>query len=191
VRILPVVMTWRRVEIIDDETGVAVRAKAMVPRSNYARLAERQYHDGEDYPMAPLEPRSRASHNAYFAELNEKFDSMPENLAEVGRRLNLKTIPPGGFVDSEHFRAWALCETGHCDVGEFDFDDKQGAENLARFYRKKTIYAQIVRRGFHVTIKEPFSQSASAMSKEPFEKSKRDVLDLVSAMIGIKEARRA
>lgn len=189
-RILPVVMTWRKVEIIDDETGVAVRVKAMVPRSNYANLANRQFVDQEDYPMAPLEPRSRASHNAYFAELNEKYDSMPEDLAEVGRRLNLKTIPQGGFVDSEHFRAWALCETGHCDTIDSSFDSKEEAQKLARYYRKKTLYAQVLVRGSHVTIKEPFSQSAAAMSKEPFETSKRDVLDLLSAMIGIKEARR-
>lgn len=189
-RILTVVMRWRPVEIVDSETGVAVRVMAMVPLSNYANLANRQFHGGEDYPMAPLEPRSRASHNAYFAELNEKYDSMPENLAEVGRRLNLKTIPQGGFVDSEHFRAWALCETGHCDTIDSSFDSKEEAQKLARYYRKKTLYAQVLVRGSHVTIKEPFSQSAAAMSKEPFEKSKRDVLDLLSAMIGIKEARR-
>lgn len=189
-RILPVVMTWRRVEIVDDD-GVAVRRMAMVPLNNYAQLAGRQYHESEDYPLVPLEPRSRASHSQFFAELNEKFDSMPENLAEVGRRLGIKTIPPGGFVDSEHWRRWALCETGHCEVFEFDFETKEEAGKMARFYRKQDGYSQIIVRGGHVTIKVPFSQSAAAMSKEPFEKSKRDVLDLLSAMIGIKEARRA
>jgi hypothetical protein len=192
-----VTFIWREVEIVDSD-GVAERRMAMVPQTAaYARLAAKQYHVDEDYPLVPLEARSLASHNAYFAELNKGFDSLPEDLTAVAQRLNIKTIPPDGFVDSEHFRAWALCETGHCDVTEFDFDSVKDARVVAKFYRARNTYCQILVRGAHVTIKEAKSQSAAAMSKEPFEASKRAVLDLLETMLDVakgtlkKEARRA
>ena len=112
---------------------------------------------------------------------------MPEGslLAAVAERLGIKTLPPNGFTDSEHFRAWALCETGFCEVLEFDFDSPKDAQTVAKLYRRKDTYAQILMRGAHITIKEPKSQSAANMSKEPFEQSKRAVLDLLEAMLGV------
>lgn len=184
-RILPVVMRWQGVEIIDDETGLAVRRMAMVPLARYDNLAKRQYHPDEDYPLVPLEPRSRASHSQYFAELNEIFENLPEDLQPIAARLGIKTIPPGGFIDNEHFRKWALAEVGYCEITEFDFDKATDARMVALKWRKKDPYAQIIVRGSHVTIKEAVSQSAAAMSKEPFEDSKRKVLDLGQAMIGV------
>ena len=181
---MPKGFLYAEFEVIDPTDGTAERRYAWVPHKRYDNLARSQFDDGEEHPLVPLEPRSRASHSAYFAELNEAFDSLPENLNEIAKQLGIKTLPPGGFIDSEHFRKWALCETGHCEVTEFDFDSNRDAMNVARWHRKKDIYCQILVRGAHVTIKEAFSQSAAAMSKEPFEKSKSDVLDLLSAFTG-------
>jgi hypothetical protein len=185
-RILPIVCIWKQVEVVDDD-GVAERRMAMVPLPRYSNLAGRQYHADEEYPLVPLEPRSRASHSQYFAALNDGFESLPEgqHLAAVAKRLDIKTIPPGGFVDSEHFRKWALCEVNWCDVLEFDFDSVKDATAVAKLYRRKDTYAQILVRGAHVTIKEAKSQSAAAMAKQPFEESKKAVLDLLETMIGV------
>ena len=114
------------------------------------------------------------------------FSNLPEDLVALADRLGTKTIPPHGWVDTEHLRKWCLCETNWCDVYEFDFDTKAEAMRLAKFYRDKDDYAQINVRGTHVTIKTAKSQSAQAMSKEPFEASKRDVLDLIEVMVGVK-----
>jgi hypothetical protein len=157
----------------------------MVPLPRYANLAAKQYHVDETYPLVPLEPRSRASHGQYFAALNEGFNNLPEDLAEVSKRLAIKTIPPGGFIDAEHFRKWALCHVGICDVLEFDFDSVKDARAVAKLYRQKDSYALITVRTAHVTIKEAKSQSAAAMSKEPFEASKRAVLDLLETMLDV------
>lgn len=184
-RILPIVCTFQQVDVIAPGTGETERRYAWVPLKRYDNLARSQFDEGEEHPLVPLEPRSRASHNAFFAELNQSFDSLPENLNEIAKQLGIKTLPPGGFIDSEHFRKWALCETGHCEISEFDFETPEEAMRLARFYRKRDVYAQILIRKTHVTIKEAFSQSAAAMSKEPFEKSKHDVLDLLSSFTGV------
>ncbi len=185
-RILPIICIWREVDIVDDD-GVVSRQMAMVPLMRYALLARRQYRTSEEYPLVPLEPRSRASHNAFFAELNEGFDNLPEGkrLHAIAAELGITTVPPGGFINSEHFRAWALCERGWCETMEFNFDDVKDARMVATKFRKRDAYCQILVKGGHITLKEPVSQSAAAMSKDPFLKSKNDVLDLLTAFLGI------
>jgi hypothetical protein len=183
-RILPIVCIWTKVDVAAGD-GEVRRRFAWLPLPRYAILAAKQNHEGEEYPLVPLEARSRASHSQYFAALNDGFDNLPEDLTAVASRLDLKTIPLGGFVDSEHYRKWALCQTGHCDVMEFDFDSVNDARTIAKLYRRKDTYAQIMVRGAHVTIKEAKSQSAAAMAKAPFEASKRDVLNLLETMVGV------
>lgn len=184
-RILPIVCRWEKVDVVDPETGETERRHAFVPLKRYHNLAMRQFDEGEEHPIVPLEPRSRASHNAYFAELATIFDNMPEDLRPVAEALGIKTFPPGGFVDAEHFRKWALSEVGYCEITEFDLANLKAATVLATTWRKRDPYAQIIVRNTHVTIKEPVSQSAATMSKEPFEDSKRKVLDLGQAIIGV------
>ena len=184
-RILPCVFRWQLVDVVDED-GEVHRRKAMVPLPCYDNLAARQYRDGEEHPMVILEPRSRASHSQYFASISDAFDNLPEDLAGIAAQLGIKTMSPGGFTDPEHLRKWALCETGWCEIAEFDFDAKEEATRLAKFYRRQDSFASItVRGGTHVTIKTPVSQSAAAMDKEAFEKSKRDVLDLLASIIGV------
>lgn len=183
-RMVPVIFTWRNVEVTDAD-GVATKTRAMVPLARFGNIVAQQFHEGEEYPLVVLEARSRGSHNQYFAALADGFTNLPENLPAVAERLGLKTIPPKGWINVEHLRKWCLCETGWCDVGEFNFETEAEAKRLARFYRSRDNYCQIQVIGKHVTIREAKSQSAAAMSKEPFEKSKRDVLDLVESIIDV------
>lgn len=183
-RILPVNFIWQQVDVVDDD-GVAERRMAMVPLTRYANVCKRQFHELEEYSLAPIEVRSRASHNQYFAALEDGFHNLPEDLKSLEKRLDIK-VPPDGWIDSEHLRKWALCQTGWCDVGQFDFETKEEATRLAKFYRRQDEYAHIAVRGTHVTIKTAKSQSAAAMAKQPFEESKRAVLDLIETMIGVK-----
>jgi hypothetical protein len=166
------------------------RTLTMALEPRYAKVARRQFHDQESYPLVILEARSRASHNQFFGALASGFANLPEDLEIIKERLGIKTIPPDGWIHEEHLRGWCLCETGHCTVDDFDFDSPEDAVKFARYCRKKDdeneVYSQILVRGSHVTIKTPHSQSARAMSKEPFEQSKRDVLDLIEAMTGLK-----
>ena len=62
-RILPVVFRWREAEVIDGETGVVEkRPWAMVPLKRYGNVsAQLNIMKGEEYPLVPFEPRTRAS----------------------------------------------------------------------------------------------------------------------------------
>lgn len=170
-RIYPVVFQWRDVDLIDEE-GVADRAMAMVPLARYLNVAKRQYHALEEYPLVPLEARSRASHNQYFAALSDGFHNLPEKIA-------------ARWPTQEHLRKWILCETGWFDESEIDCASPKHATQTAVLIRSFDEYARISVHGAKVIIRRAKSQAAAAMGKEAFEASKKDVLDLLENLIGV------
>jgi hypothetical protein len=169
-RILPVCFIWQNVDVVDSD-GVAERRMAMVPLKRYGNVCARQFHENEEYALAPIEARSRASHNFYFASLQEGFESLPE--AEQR------------WPTSEHFRKWALCMEGFCTEKNYDCASHGHAMRLAAMIRTLSEFAVIVVRGNMVKIFEAESQSAASMNKERFEDSKKKVLDRLASMIGV------
>ena len=167
-RIQPIVFIWS--EAIVPESGEIKRV--MVPQPRYAKIAARQFVDGQEYPLAILETRSRASHNQFFAALHEGFQNLPEKIAPR-------------FPTEDHLRKWLLCETGWFDEDEFDFETEKQANRLARWIRTDNEYARIKVVGTRVIVRRAKSQSAAAMGKDTFEQSKRDVLDLLEAMTNV------
>lgn len=171
-RMLPVVFDFVEVHLRDSGEVVM----AMVPQERYRKVAARQFVSGESYPLVVLEARSRASHNQYFAALQDGFDSLPENIS-------------ARWPTAEHYRKWALIETGWFDEKEIDFGSSLYAKRAAILLHDEfDEYARIFQpnNGTKLIIRRAKSQSASAMSKEPFERSKRDVLDLLESMIAVK-----
>jgi hypothetical protein len=169
-RIYAVTFTWVDVDVVDSD-GVATRRKAMVPLPRYDNIAKRQWHAGEEYTLVPLEARSRPSHNYYFAALDDAFENLPERIA-------------ARWPTAEHMRKWCLVETGWFDESEINCASPQHAIQAATLIRSFDEYARISLHGSKVIIRRAKSQSAAAMTKEPFEASKRDVLDLVASFIG-------
>ena len=132
-KISPIVMAWRDADIVSAEDGTVERCKAMVPVARYRNHAERQYQDGVEYPLVPLEARSRAAHSRYFAALNDAYHNLPEGIA---RRW--ETV--------EHFRKWVLIEVGEFYEKEFEFigaDAERQARRLAAFIRTEDEFARI------------------------------------------------
>lgn len=170
-KIYPVTFKWQQVEIVDPD-GVSVRRKAMVPLARYGNVADRQFHDDEEYTLVPLEARSRASHNAYFAAIHEGFQNLPEKIA-------------ARWPTEEHLRAWLLVETGWCDEMDVELASEDEARKLVRRTRSESPYARIHHNGRRVLVRYPKSQSAAAMSKQAFEDSKRDVLELLEHLIDV------
>lgn len=160
VRIRPVVLVYK-----GDGRFVSL------PR--YAKQCDAQFLVDEEYPMSILEARSRASHNHYFAWLAEAFDNMPEKQKDR-------------FKDAEGLRAKALVETGWCTEKNFVCDTADHALQLAANIRERSPYAVIIPRDNVVVVYDALSQSAAAMGKESFEKSKHDVIDWVSDLLGVK-----
>lgn len=139
------------------------------PEASFKHYCSQQYEVGEIYPMLPVEDRSQASHNHYFAAVGEGFHNLSEE--------NAKRFP-----DSEALRHWALVQCGYCTETNYVLVDEKQARKLAADIRRMSPYAVISIRGNVVVVWEAESQSKAAMKKQRFEDSKRDVLDLVASM---------
>jgi hypothetical protein len=167
----PIVFIWRKVEIVDID-GVALKQLAMVPLPRYQNVAKRQFGEGGEYTLEQVAERSMASHNAYFAAINEGFKNLPEKIA-------------ARWPSPTHMRKWILCETNWFDEKEFDLTSEKQAKALATFIRTEDEYARIALRGTKVVVRKARSQSFAAMGKADFEASKRDVLDLLESMVDV------
>ena len=171
-RIYPVSFVWQKVDLVDGEDGTATRIWAMVPQQRYHNVCQRQFAEGEAYPLQVVEERSMASHRQFFAAVHEGFKNLPENIA-------------ARFPSSEHMRKFLLIETGWFDEKEIECANEKHAKALQAFIRTEDEYARIFRRGSLVIIRKAKSQSLAAMGKQAFQDSKRDVLDLLESMVDV------
>lgn len=157
-RIRPVVFVWS--------------GNYMVPLPRFKQQCDEQFVVHEEYPLTILEARSRASHNHYFATIEAAFDNLPEKIAAQ-------------YPNSEALRAKSLIECGYCDEKNFVCDSPGHARYLAMNLRTRSPYAVIRVSGNVVKVYDAHSQSAAAMQGPIFEKSKADVLDYLSGLIGV------
>lgn len=144
---------------------------AMVPRS--ARFADRYFVVGETYTLVTHEERSKASHDHYFVRLGELFDNLPESVSQL-------------YPSIEHLRKRALVDAGFYDEEIIDCGSNKVAPNVAAAIRKRDDFAVIFIRDQFVIVRTAKSQSMRAMKKGPWEDSKRKVLEIVEAMVGVK-----
>ena len=157
-RIRPIVFVWNGTE--------------MVPMPRMQKQCDMQYVVGEEYVLTVLEARSRESHNHYFAVLHLAWLNLPEDIAP-------------NYPKPEHLRAKALVETGWCVERHFPCETRDHALRLASYVRSNNAYAVIAVRGNVVHIFEPMSQSAQAMGREAFQKSKDDVFEFIAGLLGV------
>lgn len=139
------------------------------PLSSFLPYCNREFTVGEVYCMAPVEERSMASHNAFFAAVHEGFQNLNEESAKH-------------FPTENHLRKWSLVQTGYCSETNYACKNAAEARKLAIDLRKRDDYLIIKLHGDVVQVFEAESQNMSNMKKEIFEKSKRDVLDLIGSM---------
>lgn len=158
-RIRPVVYVW---------TG-----EHMMPLPRFTRQCNEQFVVGEEYPLTILEARSRATHNHYFATLQEIWRNLPEKIAPR-------------FPSYEHLRKWCLVQCGYSTERNFVCDTPDHAMRLAAFVRSVDTYAVIKVSDEVVQIFDAKSQSAAAMGKDDFRDSKNAVLELASSLTGTK-----
>lgn len=136
-------------------------------------LADRNFVVGEIYPMVVHEERSHNSHNHFFAALNEAWQQLPEDLAPQ-------------FPTAEHLRKRALIDGGFYDELAVDAGSDAAALRVMRAFKQVDDFALVFTRGPIVIRRTAKSQSARAMGKDDFQRSKQAVLEIVSAMIGVK-----
>lgn len=159
VRIRPTVFVW-------------TREGAMVPLPRFRKQCNEQFVVDCEYPLAMLEPRSRASHSHYFASVHEGWLNLPEKIAH-------------DFPSSEHLRKWCLIQAGYCTERNLVCDSEEHANALAALAGQADDYALVIVSGNVVKIFRAASQDAANMGREEFQKSKTEVLDLISGLLRI------
>lgn len=146
----------------------------LVPATaRWKREVEKRLTVDAEYWADPQEPRSQASHNQYFAALNEAWMNLPEHQAEH-------------FPTVEHLRKFALIKAGYCDSQSIACASRAEALRVAAFVRSTDDYAIVTVTEAVVTRYTAKSQSHRAMGKAVFQASKQAVLDVVSQLIGVK-----
>src|SRR6185295_12887201 len=148
----------------------------MTPIKGFGDQARRQFVDGEVYRLVIENERSGPEHRHYFACINDAFGSLNEKVTAE----KIKT--------PEHLRKWALIETNWFNEVITDCGSKEVAMRMAAFTRKMDDYSEILVRGHLLVVRTAKSQTSkgpNAMSLEDCRQSKKDVLDLLSDMLGI------
>lgn len=147
--------------------------EVMRPWPRFNNVVNAEYVVGQSYPLVPVEHRSQASHNHYFARVHDLWATLPEHIAVQ-------------FPSEDHLRKHALCMTGHRNERQFICASKAEALRLAAFLKPIDEYAIISVSSCAVIEWTAQSQSRVAMGKDRFQKSKDDVLAFVEDLIGLK-----
>lgn len=141
------------------------------PHGRFRKQAERQFVAGQVYPIAVEQPRSRETHNHYFAAIEEAWRNLPETLGEQ-------------FPTSEHLRKFCLIKAGYAHARSVVCANQAEAHRLAIFTKPIDPYAVLDCAGNVVTIYTAKSQSLKSMDRKTFQESKSAVLEILSEMIG-------
>jgi hypothetical protein len=131
---------------------------------------------GERYLMTEVQERSGASHRHYMASVTEAWSNLPEELADR-------------FPNPDSLRKYALIKAGYRDERSIVCSSRAEAERLAAFIKPMDTYAVVALKDAVVIVYTAKSQSYRAMPKGEFQKSKDDVLDVLSKMIGVERAK--
>ena len=147
--------------------------EAMHPVSQFwSRKADQEFVVGEQYKLVEHHDRSGASHNHYFAAVQNGFDNLPDHMR-------------GEYPTSEHLRKKALIRTGYRNERDMVLPTKADAERVAAFMRPMDEYAIVVPVNCVVRVWTAKTQKKSAMDAREFQASKQDVLDFIDDLLGV------
>lgn len=138
----------------------------------WQRECDKQFVIGQTYELVEQHQRSSNSHRHFFASVNEAWKNLPEAM----------TVQ---FPTSEHLRKYALIRAGYADSHTLVCSSKAEAIRIASFMRPLDEFGVVAVNGLVVTRYTAKSQSARAMGKEEFQKSKDAVLDVIASMISV------
>jgi hypothetical protein len=117
------------------------------------------------------EHRSKASHDHFFACVNEAWKSLPEDMAD-------------DFPSPEHLRKWALIKAGFCSETRVVCANNGEAMTLATKAKAMDKFAIVAIEGKAVTIWTADSQRRDAMGRAAFQEAKERALHFISLLIG-------
>lgn len=126
---------------------------------------------GEVHGWQMAEHRSKASHDHFFACVNEAWKSLPEDLAD-------------DFPSPEHLRKWSLIKAGFCSETRIACANNSEAMALAAKAKAMDRYSLVAIDGKVVTIWTADSQRKDAMGRKLFQEAKERALHVISQLIG-------
>ena len=145
--------------------------EAFAPARGFGRMCDQHFVIGERYVLEPVEDRSAKSHKQFFAAIREAWVNLPEHLAD-------------GIASPEALRKRALIMTGYRDETSIVCASAAEARRVAAFVRPTDEFSIVSVNGPVVIRWTAKSQSTRAMDKAMFQRSKSDVLDWISDLIG-------
>ena len=126
---------------------------------------------GEVHGWQMAEHRSKASHDHFFAIINEAWKNLPEDMGD-------------DFPSPEHLRKWALIKAGFCSETRIACANNNEAMTLATKAKSLDKYSIVAINGKAVTIWTADSQRRDAMSRQAFQEAKERALHIISNLIG-------
>lgn len=144
----------------------------LVSLGRAANLVAAGYEEGVTYDMAPVEPRSRRSHDHEFAALHEGWLNLPPHLAVQ-------------FPTEEHLRKRLLIECGFADVQDVVCATRAEAVRWAAITQAREAYSVATVEGSVLRIFTARSQSRKAMPGREFQASKTAILDKLAEWLGV------
>lgn len=126
---------------------------------------------GEVHGWQMAEHRSKASHDHFFAVVNEAWKSLPEDLAD-------------DFPSPEHLRKWALIKAGFCSETRIVCANNSEAMTLATKAKAMDKFALVAIDGKAVTIWTADSQRRDAMGRQQFQEAKDKAMHVISELLG-------
>lgn len=137
--------------------------------------AKRYYENGKLYPLVIQHERSMRSHRHFFACVHEAWTNLPEEYGDE-------------FPTSEHLRKHALIKTGFRHERTIAGVNEKQVPGIIAAIREYDEFAYFIVDGPVLRILTAESQSERNMGKEKFQRSKNEVLEFISNLIGTSRA---
>ncbi|MEM6546467.1 MAG: hypothetical protein AAF713_01850, partial [Pseudomonadota bacterium] len=145
----------------------------LIPLGGHAlRQMQAAHQQGDVVEVSASKPRSRSTHNWYFAMIQNAWQNLPEWLQHEDWAKS-----------AEHLRAYALIATGQCTTHTLLMEDNRQAAACALLLRAKAPMAVTVAEGNVVVHHEPISQSERSMSGIEFKLSAEKVIGWICAEV--------
>lgn len=138
----------------------------------FVGLCAEHYGQGEVVNLAPQEERSEVSHRHEFVWLKEAWQTLPDHIA-------------ADYPSAEHLRKRALIATGWCHVRDYPCPSRKEAVRLAAALNAEVDeYTVVIVAEDVVRVCRAKSQARNKMKAADFQRSKQDILEWVSALLG-------
>ena len=151
--------------------------EAFAPRpGQHMRRAADNFGAGEIVVVEAINERSMKSHRHQFADIKNKWATLPESLSEAPYAKSAETL-----------RKHALIVSGYADVQTIDAGSKAAAERVGAYLSALATqahgYAIVKIEGPVVRVFTPQSQSVRSMGSKAFQDSKTAVLEWCEALL--------